>query len=184
MILATVFAVLTVVATLTDDAGAVPSFARQTGLSCFECHTVYHELTPFGRNFKLEGYVFSQSAKPYEYPPPLAGMLLFSLSHSNDKLPSGYFETEWSSRVLSHGNDVLAVPEEANLYYAGRILGPAGGFIQGTFEGTALRRGVIPLRVRRLLLHRRQAQSSTELSTSRWPASERMPSGINLFTLN
>lgn len=28
---------------------AVPSFARQTGTECSACHTVYPELTPFGR---------------------------------------------------------------------------------------------------------------------------------------
>src|ERR1700728_5429194 len=35
----------------------VPSFARQTGMTCAACHTVYPELTPFGREFKLNGYV-------------------------------------------------------------------------------------------------------------------------------
>ena len=38
-------------------ASAVPSFARQTGMACAACHTVYPELTPFGREFKLNGYV-------------------------------------------------------------------------------------------------------------------------------
>ena len=36
---------------------AVPSFARQTGMTCAACHTVFPELTPFGREFKLNGYV-------------------------------------------------------------------------------------------------------------------------------
>ncbi len=36
---------------------AVPSFARQTGMACAACHTVFPELTPFGREFKLNGYV-------------------------------------------------------------------------------------------------------------------------------
>src|ERR1700735_3347817 len=35
----------------------VPSFARQTGMTCAACHTVFPELTPFGREFKLNGYV-------------------------------------------------------------------------------------------------------------------------------
>src|ERR1700736_6345395 len=38
-------------------AQAVPSFARQTGMACAACHTVFPELTPFGREFKLNGYV-------------------------------------------------------------------------------------------------------------------------------
>jgi hypothetical protein len=41
------------------DALAVPSFARQTGLSCNVCHTNPPELTAFGRNFKLKGYVLT-----------------------------------------------------------------------------------------------------------------------------
>lgn len=35
---------------------AVPGFARQTGMACEACHTVFPELTPFGRNFKLHAY--------------------------------------------------------------------------------------------------------------------------------
>ena len=37
-------------------AQALPLFARQTGLACLACHTVYPELTHFGRMFKLNGY--------------------------------------------------------------------------------------------------------------------------------
>ncbi len=38
-------------------AEAIPSYSRQTGLSCATCHTVFPHLTPFGRDFKLHGYV-------------------------------------------------------------------------------------------------------------------------------
>src|ERR1700731_1346760 len=41
------------------DAYAVPSFARQTGLSCNVCHSNPPELTAFGRAFKLKGYVLT-----------------------------------------------------------------------------------------------------------------------------
>lgn len=58
-----------------NNAQAVPSFKRQTGMSCTACHTVFPELTPFGRAFKLNGYVFSKGSKPYEYPLPVAAML-------------------------------------------------------------------------------------------------------------
>ena len=37
-------------------AQAVPSFARQTGMACEACHTVFPELTHFGRMFKANGY--------------------------------------------------------------------------------------------------------------------------------
>lgn len=42
-------------------AHAVPSFARQTGLSCNVCHSNPPELTQFGRNFKLHGYVLTDT---------------------------------------------------------------------------------------------------------------------------
>lgn len=135
IILVSMLAAFAVLFTMPQSAQAVPSFARQTGLSCFECHTVYPELTPFGRNFKLEGYVMSRNTKPYEYPPPLAGMLILGITNVKRGLPSGYFESEWSNQVMSADNNVLALPEEANLYYAGKIYGHAGAFIQGTFEG-------------------------------------------------
>src|ERR1700739_3111864 len=36
---------------------ALPTFARQTGMACEACHTVFPELTHFGRVFKANGYV-------------------------------------------------------------------------------------------------------------------------------
>src|SRR5579862_2335485 len=41
------------------QAMAVPSFARQTGMACEACHTVYPELTHFGRVFKANGYILT-----------------------------------------------------------------------------------------------------------------------------
>ena len=43
-------------AALVDNANAIPSFARQTGLNCSACHTVFPELTQVGRDYKLHGY--------------------------------------------------------------------------------------------------------------------------------
>jgi hypothetical protein len=40
----------------TQQARALPSFARQTGQPCGTCHTDYPALTPYGRRFKLLGY--------------------------------------------------------------------------------------------------------------------------------
>ncbi len=39
-----------------ESAYAIPSFARQTGLKCAACHTIFPELNDFGRSFKLHGY--------------------------------------------------------------------------------------------------------------------------------
>src|SRR5471032_2191078 len=42
-------------------AQAVPSFARQTGMACEACHTVFPELTHFGRVFKANGYTLTNT---------------------------------------------------------------------------------------------------------------------------
>src|SRR5690349_24405522 len=44
------------VLTIPNCANAVPSYARQTGLACEACHTVFPALTAFGRTFKASGY--------------------------------------------------------------------------------------------------------------------------------
>jgi hypothetical protein len=114
---------------------AVPSFARQTGMQCSMCHTVFPELTPFGRYFKLTGYTISKSTKPYELPPPLAGLLQLSYSHFNKDLPRGSIKDNWATHVTSTDNNVLSLPQEMSLYYAGRIYKHLGAFVQGTFDG-------------------------------------------------
>ena len=44
---------------LPNNAQAVPSYARQTGMPCSGCHTTPPELTPFGRSFKINGYTLT-----------------------------------------------------------------------------------------------------------------------------
>ncbi len=55
------FAVLVVFVFQLKLVYAVPSFARQTGLSCNVCHSNPPELTQFGRIFKLNGYVLTDT---------------------------------------------------------------------------------------------------------------------------
>jgi hypothetical protein len=116
---------------------AVPSFARQTGMDCFVCHTAFPELTPFGRHFKLTGYVISKSEKPYQFPPPVAGMLQLSFTHFNKDVPSGSIENNWATHVTSSDNDVINVPQQASLFYGGKIYDHFGALVQGTFDGAS-----------------------------------------------
>src|ERR1019366_10242125 len=53
-------------------AEALPSYARQTGQACAACHNGFPELTPYGRLFKLNGYVFGGGQSDL---PPLAMMV-------------------------------------------------------------------------------------------------------------
>jgi hypothetical protein len=113
-----------------NTAQAVPSFARQTGMRCNECHTVFPELTPFGRIFKLGGYVLGKSSKPYEFPPPLAGMAQASYTDSNG-LTSGVAPFDSSNRAT----DRINLPQQLSLFFGGRIFDKIGAFVQGTYDG-------------------------------------------------
>src|SRR5271166_3002542 len=80
-------------------AHAVPSFARQTGMACEACHTVYPELTHFGRVFKANGYTLTSlkqvrgvSSKKEELlalaqTPPLSIMVQISDTQLKTALP-------------------------------------------------------------------------------------------------
>ncbi len=110
---------------------AVPSFARQTGMDCMACHTVFPELTPVGRNFKLYGFTATKHGdKPYEWPPPLAGMVQLSFTHIRKDMPGGSYDP------ADRANDNVNVPQAISVFYGGRIYGShLGGLIQGTYDG-------------------------------------------------
>jgi hypothetical protein len=119
------------------NASAVPSFARQTGFDCHACHTAFPELTPLGRSFKLGGYLMSKKEKPFEFPPPLAGMAQLSYTHSNRSQPKDAFDDNWATRVTSRGNNIVSIPQQMSGFYGGRIVYNLGVFAQGTYDGNA-----------------------------------------------
>jgi hypothetical protein len=120
---------------------AVPSFARQTGMACSTCHTVFPELTPFGREFKLNGYVLdnikqikgidlqSRETLSLNAVPPLSVMLQVSYTHTGAALPDSA-----ATGALARDGDVL-FPQQASLFYAGKIADNAGAFMQLTYDG-------------------------------------------------
>src|SRR5689334_13932595 len=61
-----------------------PSVARQTGQECAACHNGFPELTPYGRLFKMNGYVFPGSTSKL---PPLSAMLVPSFTHTDKDQP-------------------------------------------------------------------------------------------------
>ncbi len=113
------------------NANAVPSFARQTGLACMACHTVFPELTPFGRTFKLNGYtltglrqieqksgVGTGGVKINEIP-PLSAMLQVGMTHVS-KTPAG---TQ---------NNNVEFPQQLSFFFAGEVTPHIGSFLQFT----------------------------------------------------
>ncbi len=123
---------------LATNAHSVPSFARQTGQDCVMCHmTVFPELAPFGRAFKLGGYVMSRSPKSYEFPPPLAGTVQLSFTNTKKDQTPGLIPENWATHSFSSDNDTVNSPQQASVFYGGRIFDKIGAFIQGTFDGAA-----------------------------------------------
>ena len=106
-----------------ENAWAIPSFARQTGLQCNECHTIYPQLTPFGRQFKLNGYTLGDSPI-YE---KLSAWAQGSFNHTAKDQPGG---------AAPHfgDNDNFAV-DQFSLFYGGKVIGKVGAFLQGTYDG-------------------------------------------------
>jgi hypothetical protein len=117
------------------SAHAVPSFARQTGLSCNVCHTLWPELTPFGRAFKLDGYTLSKSGSSEPFHVPLTAALQLSytsLNKNSGVLSNGIapFDNATDSMV-----DKTNLPQQASVYYAGRIMEHLGAFAHITYDG-------------------------------------------------
>lgn len=124
-------------------ASAVPSFARQTGMACAACHTVYPELTPFGREFKLNGYVLdnikqikgitteNRETLSLNSIPPLSVMLQISFTHTGAAIPDSA-----AQGALAKDGEVN-FPQQASVFYAGKIAENFGAFIQLTYDGVA-----------------------------------------------
>jgi iron:rusticyanin reductase len=122
---------------------AVPSFARQTGMACAACHTVFPELTPFGREFKLNGYVLdnirqvtgidtaNRQTLAINSIPPVSAMVQVSYTHTSKALPDGGLPG-----ALAKDGEVL-FPQQVSLFYAGKIADELGAFMQLTFDGAA-----------------------------------------------
>jgi hypothetical protein len=120
-----------------SESHAVPSFARQTGLSCTVCHTVWPQLTAFGRVFKLDGYNFSIESLSGPWHPPIAGMFQASYTSLGDNkgvLSKGVAPFDDSDdSATDKGN----LPQQASVFYGGRIVSHLGALAQLTYDGTA-----------------------------------------------
>lgn len=113
-------------------AQAVPSFARQTGLSCAMCHTVFPQLTPYGRMFKLQGYttasgMFNEQGQQHENlqedtSAPLSAMM--QVSYTSQK----------AAKSASSTQETLDFPQQFSFFYAGRVSDHMGIFSQITWE--------------------------------------------------
>ncbi len=119
-------------------AHAVPSFARQTGMACEACHTVWPELTHFGRVFKANGYILDnlkqvrgvtqqkEEILSLASLPPLSIMAQVSYTSLATPLPD-------NTGTGNSQNGTVAFPQQLSLFYAGKIAPHVGAFIQLTY---------------------------------------------------
>jgi hypothetical protein len=109
----------------TDPAAAVPAFAVQTGQPCQTCHigAFGPQLTPFGRQFKMNGYTLRAGDT---FTPPVSGMAIASFVHTQKDQPE-------PPAPGTHRNDNTAL-DEAAVFLAGGY-GHVGGFAEITYEG-------------------------------------------------
>ncbi len=116
-----------------EHAYAVPSFARQTGLSCNACHSNPPELTAFGRDFKLKGYVLtdmtakdkvgnSTSLLLSKYI-PLSALILIS-------------DTAYQANQPASQNNTAGFPQQLSIFFAGGYASHFGGLAQITYTHT------------------------------------------------
>jgi hypothetical protein len=138
----TAFATLTLAAPV---ALAVPSFARQTGMACEACHTVFPELTHFGRVFKANGYTLTnlkqvrgvggkkEELLALSQTPPLSIMVQISDTQLKGSLPD-------VSNPAAPGlaqNGTAGFPQQVGLFYAGKIAPNFGAFLQITYSNSS-----------------------------------------------
>jgi hypothetical protein len=111
-------------------ANALPSYARQTGQACAMCHTALPELTPFGREFKLNGYV-QGGGTDMQFLPPIAAMIQTSFNNTGSAQNPSPFPHVGPNNNLSL--------DQTSLFYGGAIWQDQGlgAFIQGTYNGVA-----------------------------------------------
>jgi hypothetical protein len=120
---------------------AVPSFARQTGMACEACHTVFPELTHFGRVFKANGYTLTNlkqvrdvSPKKEELLelsqfPPLSIMAQISYTQMKTSVPD--LAAAGAPGVAQNGT--AGFPQQLSLFYAGKIAPNFGAYFQLTY---------------------------------------------------
>jgi hypothetical protein len=110
-------------ALVSQNAQAVPSFARQTGQNCVACHAggQFPELTPYGRMFKLTGYTIGERTIP------LSGMGL--IGYTKTRSTTGVDNT--ASTFPKNGAPAL---QSGSVFVAGKITDNLGIFGQWTYN--------------------------------------------------
>ena len=116
-------------------AEALPSFARQTGMSCTACHYSFPELTSFGRQFKLNGYTLTtvQVIEAKDDTNKVSKLKLLSSLPLSVMIQSSF--THIAKNFDGTQNNSVAFPQQLSVFYAGEVTPNIGTFIQMTYDG-------------------------------------------------
>ena len=118
-----------------DVAKAVPSYARQTGMSCSSCHNSFPELTAFGRQFKINGYTMTmmKTIEEKEDSKQITRLNLLSFLPLSVMVQTSF--THIAKGVEGTQNNSVAFPQQLSVFYAGQVTPHIGTFIQMTYDG-------------------------------------------------
>ncbi len=114
---------------------ALPSYARQTGMSCSACHFSFPELNSFGRQFKMNGYVLTgmTSIEAKDDSNKVTKLKLLSTLPLSAMVQSSF--THIAKDVPGTQNNSVTLPQQLSVFYAGQITPHIGTFIQMTYDG-------------------------------------------------
>ncbi len=121
------------------NAMAIPSYARQTGLSCSACHTIFPELNSFGRQFKLNGYTLTGIKTINQTRKNKKGgerkvLKLLRISSLSAMFQTGF--THVNKTIPGTQNNNIEFPQQLSLFYGGQITPHMGSFIQVTLDAS------------------------------------------------
>ncbi len=109
----------------------VPPFSRQTGLACSACHYQFLSLTPFGREFKQNGYTMTSQRLLDDKKE--GGLALSPIAGLGTMVQASY--THVSTTVPGTQNNNAAFPQQLSIFLAGQITTKIGIFSQVTYSG-------------------------------------------------
>ena len=117
---------LVCLAVFAGHASAIPSFAEQTGQPCVACHvgSFGPQLTPFGRQFKLEGYTMRSGET---FTNPVSAMAIASFVNTSGD--------QAGPPAPHYGVNNNATIDQVSVFIAGGIGEHFGGFSQWTYDG-------------------------------------------------
>ncbi|MGD8923106.1 MAG: cytochrome C [Candidatus Zixiibacteriota bacterium] len=114
-------------------ADSIPSFARQTELTCNTCHYVFPELTAFGRQFKLNGYTYTNSEAIEETGSKAAASVKINRTMPLSAMVQASYVNVAETQPGTQNNN-MEFPQQLSFFIAGEITPMMGTFIQITYE--------------------------------------------------